>query len=104
MNPFNDRWQRLVARAAPTPSPSRSPDPDLGPPPGFAARVVARASLTRTPTERPEEVWLRLTLRSLAGVTALALFLACLEWPHWHSPAALDPGVENTVAQVLWSL
>lgn len=96
MNDFTSRWRALARRA-------RRADAHLvTPPAGFATRIVARAYAAKAPSA--EEWGFRLALRSLAGILALVLVLALLELPHWRPRTVLDPKIENTVAQLLWSL
>ncbi len=96
MNDFDERWQTVVGRARQTPS--RDPQAPFG----FAARVVARG--WQPQVLGLEEVWARLALRSLAGALGVLLVCAVLELPHFRDPCPLEPGLENTVARLVWTL
>ena len=96
MNDFDNRWQRCVARARQAP-----PRDDVAPF-GFATRVVAAGLPPASPTL--ECVWKRLALGWLACAVAGLAVCALLELPHLHDSRPLNPGVENTVAQLVWRL
>jgi len=96
MNNFDSKWQTCAAQAR------QQPPGDLRAPAGFASRVLARASVPETPGLA--EVWQALVARLLAGSVALLLLCTALEWPHLRERPTLQTGVENTVAQLLWSL
>jgi hypothetical protein len=96
MNNFDSKWQACAALAR------QKPPGDMHAPAGFAGRVLARASIPEAPGLA--EVWQALVTRLLAGSVAMLLLCTALEWPHlWERPT-LQTGVENTVAQLLWSL
>lgn len=96
MNNFEKNWQRCVARARQVAA------RDDTAPFGFATRVLA-AGLPEAGPEL-ELIWVRLALRWLAGVSAGLAVCAALELPHLHDSRPLNPGVENTVAQLVWRL
>jgi len=96
MKDFDTKWQACAARAR---SATRR---DEQSPFGFAARVVAQADhLGATPAEF---AWDRLAVKGLAGAVAVLAVCAAVELPHFRDPQPLKPGVENTVAQLVWSL
>jgi hypothetical protein len=98
MNEFDLKWKQCAARA------QGSPTRDESAPFGFAARAIARAR-DRTSGPLPIElVWQRLTLRSLGLVGALLLVCAVIELPHLRDRKPLDPGIEDTVARLVWNL
>lgn len=98
MNEFDQRWQELTARARRVPSPA---DDDTAPA-GFATRVLAHRP---TPAAGgAEDLWLRWLRPSLVTMAALAVVLTGLEVRASRAPALPRPGIENTVAQVLWKL
>ena len=96
MNDFDSKWQRCVARA-------REASPrDKSAPFGFATRVVAAGFSPAGSALEP--VWRRMALAWLAcAVTGLAV-CAILELPHLRDATPLNPGVEDTVAQLAWRL
>ena len=96
MKSFDDKWQECVAHAR------RVKPGEEQAPCGFAARVTARA--LRPPTVSTDGVWLRLAVPSLAGVLTWLAVYAVLELPHLRGGHPLAPGVENTVAELVWSL
>jgi hypothetical protein len=96
MKNFDARWQACAARARQaTPRDEEAPF-------GFAARVVARGLRPQSPA--PDSAWERLAMRLLAGAVGLLVICAVLEMPHLRNTQPLEPGVENTVAQLVWSL
>jgi hypothetical protein len=96
MNDFHSKWQACAAQAR------RIPPGDDHAPPGFAARVAARAGGSQAPPIA--EIWQALVTRLLAGSVAMFLVCAAFEWPQLHERPTLKTGVENTVAQLLWAL
>ena len=96
MKDFDAKWQVCAARARQTPR------PDDQPPFGFAARVVAHGFPPQAAVL--ETLWERLAVRLLAGVVGLLLLCAATELPHFRNARPLEPGIENTVAQIVWSL
>ncbi len=96
MNRFDGKWQACAERAG------RAQEREIIAPFGFATRVVAIAM--QRPTASPETVWERLALGSLAGVILLLVLCTAAEFPHLRDSQPLHPGVENAVAQVVWSL
>ncbi len=96
MKNFDEQWQKVAERARQTPR------RDEAAPFGFATRVAALVRQSQAPGV--EMLWVRLTLRSLAGVCVVLLACAALELPHFRDAHPLDPGIENTVAQLIWSL
>jgi len=98
MNNFDRHWQSYTERAR------HAPARDETAPLGFATRVLARLGPVPAPVGSLEQVWQRLTWRSLAVVGLLLALCAVLELPHLRHPQPLDPGIENAVAQLLWVL
>ncbi len=99
MSRFEERWAACVARARK----ARGQKP--APPFGFTTRVLAAAAARDSDGELSlEAAWQRLTVRSLPWVTAFLLICAAIELPHWRDRKPLDPGIENTVAQLVWVL
>jgi len=96
MNDFETKWQKCAARAR------QMPAADEVAPCGFAARVTALARRPEAPSL--DDVWQGLTLRLLAGAVGLLLVCAAMELPHLGQPRVLEPGIENTVAKLVWSL
>lgn len=96
MQQFDQHWQEVVARAR------QAPGREDAAPFGFPARVIA---LGRQPQALgPEALWVRLTLRVLAGAIGVLIVCTALEWPHMRDTRPLEPGLENTVAQIVWAL
>ena len=96
MNDFDQKWQTCVAQAR------QAAAREEAAPFGFATRVLACG---RQPSEpSPETVWERFALGSLAGALALLTICAALEMPHLRDARPLEPGIENTVAQIVWLL
>jgi hypothetical protein len=96
MNDFDTKWQAGAARARQT------PPRDEQPPFGFVTRVVAQAM---PPAAAPVDfAWDRVLARLLAGAVAVLLVCAAVELPHFRDPQPLKPGIENAVAQLVWSL
>lgn len=96
MNDFDTKWQACAARARQT------PPRDEQPPFGFATRVVATA--LRPGAAPLEFAWDRVLARLLAGAVAVLLVCAAVELPHFRDTQPLKPGIENAVAQLVWSL
>ncbi len=98
MSEFDERWQVCVGRAR------QAPRRDETAPYGFATRVLAMVPSSPASRVSLEVVWQRLTFGSL-GILALFLVVcAVVEIPHLRDRPALEPGIENTIAQVVWSL
>jgi hypothetical protein len=98
MKNFDDRWQRCAERAR------QAPPPDVEVPFGLATRVWA---LSRQESRAPasvERVWQALTWRCLALVGTALIICAAVEAPYLRDPNPLEPGIENTVAQLIWTL
>lgn len=94
MNGFERRWRAAASVAR------RATRPDPQAPFGFASRMVARAKAADPAAIR----WDRALPRLLAAaIVVLALCLA-LEAPHWRDSRPFEPGIENAVAQLVWSL
>jgi len=96
MNDFDTKWQACAARARQTPR------RDEQPPFGFATRVVAQAM--RPGAAAVDFAWDRVLSRLLAGAVTVLLVCAAVELPHFRDPQPLKPGIENAVAQLVWSL
>ena len=96
MQNFDKQWQTVLGRAR------QAPRRDEAAPPGFARRVVA---LGWQPQGLEwDGLWLRLTWRVLAGAVGVLIVCAALELPHLRDACPLEPGLENTVAQIVWVL
>jgi hypothetical protein len=96
MKDFDKKWQTVAQRAR------QSARPDETTPLGFSTRVLAQS---RQPQGLgPEVLWMRLALRVLTGAVSVLIVCALLELPHFRDRRPLDPGLENTVAQIVWSL
>jgi hypothetical protein len=96
MKDFDAKWQQCAAQA-------RQAEPrDETMPLGFAHRIVARAFAHERVSL--ESLWERFALRTLAGAAGVLLFTAVFELPHMHDSRPLEPGLANTVAQIVWSL
>src|SRR6516162_6127422 len=99
MNPFDVKWQACVARARKVPGQKEEV------PFGFATRVLSAVAAQRSSEMASlEAVWQRLTLRSLRWIAALLVLCAILELPHLRERRPLEPGIEDTVAQLVWRL
>ena len=99
MNPFDMKWKACVARA------SEVPGQNEAAPFGFATRVLSAVAAQRSSEMVSlEVVWQRLTLRSLRWIAALLVLCAILELPHLRDRRPLEPGIEDTVAQLVWRL
>lgn len=98
MNDFNAKWQTCAARAREASHPKNQA------PFGFAARVQRAVLASKSTSPGVELAWQRLTWRSLGFVAAILAVCAVIELPHLNDRKPLDPGIENAVAQVLWSL
>jgi hypothetical protein len=64
--------------------------------------VVAQAFARQEPS--PADILGLLTYRMLAVAVALLVLCAVLEAPHLRGSRPLETGVEDTVAQLVWSL
>lgn len=105
MNDFHQRWNELVARAKAIPG-SAAPD-DTSPPAGFATRILAlarEAGAIPSPEVDWEAYWLRRARQSLALAFVVAVVMVGLDLRQRSRPALGHPGIENTVAQLLWQL
>jgi hypothetical protein len=99
MSQFDARWEVCVQRGR------RESVRDEAAPFGFATRVLSALAARRANEAASLDlIWHRLTLRSLRWIGAVLLVCAVFELPHWHERRVLDPGIENTVAQLVWSL
>lgn len=99
MNRFEERWSQAANQAR------QSPPPHSTAPGGFAARIAAHATLPHpSPDYLPDPLWDRLLPRLLAGATLVLALCLAMEVPYWTRVQPLDPGIENTVAQLVWSL
>ena len=96
MKDFETKWQACAARAR------KAARCDEQSPYGFAIRVVALAVRPRsTPVEF---AWDRRLARWLAGAVAVLVVCSAVELPHLRDAEPLKPGIENAVAQLVWSL
>ncbi len=98
MNDFDRKWQACAARAR------QAPGRDQPVPLGFAVRVLARAWPAPGSAASLEQIWQRLTWRSLAVTGVFLAVCAALELPHFRNQKPLEPGIENAVAQLVWRL
>ena len=96
MNDFDTKWQACAARAR------QASFRDEQPPFGFATRVVAQT--TQWAAAPVDFAWDRVLARLLAGAVAVLLVCAAVELPHLRNAQPLQPGIENAVAQLVWSL
>jgi hypothetical protein len=96
MKKFEANWQALTERAR------RATPRGADAPFGFAARVAALAVRPESPSL--VEIWQGLLVRLLVGALALLLLCAALELPHLRDRHPWQPGIEDTVARVVWSL
>lgn len=96
MKDFDARWRACAARAR------QAAPGDEDAPFGFAARVVALGCQPQKPAA--DATWERLAMRLLAGTVGLLVICALLEMPHLCNRHPLEPGIENTVAELVWSL
>ncbi len=96
MKNFDARWRGLaeLARGATA--------RDATAPFGFAGRVAARAFPARV--SAPDHTLERMIPRFLIGVFAALMACAAMEWRHLRDTRPLEPGIENTVAQLVWLL
>ena len=95
MNDFDKKWQACAARAREeTRRGEQSPF-------AFRTRVVALAFQGGTPADF---AWDRVLARLLAGSVAVMVVCGAMELPHFRDSQPLKPGIENTVAQLVWSL
>ena len=96
MNDFDTKWQACAAQAR------QAARRDEQSPFGFATRVAALAG---RPGPIPAEfAWDRWLARVLAGAVAVLVVCSAVELPHLRDAHPLEPGIENTVAQLVWSL
>jgi anti-sigma-K factor RskA len=96
MKDFDARWQECAKRAR------QAPAREDTAPFGFASRVVARAFPIKGLSQ--VEVFWHLALRMLTGAVAVMILCMAMELPHLRGPRPLEIGVEDTVAQLVWSL
>jgi len=98
MSEFDVRWQSIAGRAR------GAERRDEVMPYGFAARVLALARKSPATQVPLEVVWQRLTFGALGMIAAILVICAVLEMPHLRDQKPLEPGIENTVAQLVWSI
>lgn len=96
MKTFETKWQTAAAHAR------QAARREEQAPFGFAQRVAARACPTGPAAL--EFAWTRLLARLLSGAVAVLLVCVAAEWPHLRDSRPLEPGIENAVAQIVWSL
>ena len=96
MNDFDTKWHACAARARQT---LRR---DEESPFGFTTRIAARA--TKPGATPVESTWDRVLARLPAGAVAVRIVCGAMELPHFRDAQPLKPGIENTVAQLVWSL
>jgi len=96
MKDFDTKWQAGAARAR------QASRRDEEMPFGFATRVMALAGQRAT---APQEIaWDRVLTRLLAVAVGVLIACSAMELPHLRDTQPLKPGIENTVAQLVWSL
>jgi len=96
MKHFDQRWQICATHAR------QAARRDEESPFGFASRVASRA---REAQPSPSDlISARQALVWLGGALAVLALCAALELPHWHGEPPLQTGIENAVAQLVWSL
>ena len=69
-----------------------------------SARDLARVQESPSPQVSIELVWQRLTFAALGVIAAILVVCAVLEAPHLRDRRPLEPGIENAVAQLVWSI
>ena len=99
MNDFDSRWKQAARLAGQAPDRG-----DSSAPPGFATRVLAHRRSGRTDGVPARAGWDNWVLPLLGAMTVVLLVSALLEVPHLRGPRPLETGIENTVAQLVWSL
>lgn len=106
MKSFDQRWNQLTARARVGDPAIQSPSPagsDV--PHGFATRVVALArAQSASGSFSAEFLWLARTRRAFFIVAGIGMAMVALEFGTRRPHRLANPGIENTVAQVLWRL
>lgn len=96
MKHFDQRWQICATRAR------QAARRDENSPFGFASRVASRA---REAQPSPSDLLSgRQALAWLGGALAVLALCAALELPHWQAGPPLQTGIEDAVAQLVWSL
>ncbi len=106
MKSFDERWNQLAAKARAVNPTIQSPSQaDVAVPHGFATRVLALAR-AQAPDRSSvaEALWLARTRRAFFVVAAVGIALAAMEFGTPRSRRIAAPGIENTVAQLLWRL
>ncbi|MEN9674564.1 MAG: hypothetical protein RIS76_460 [Verrucomicrobiota bacterium] len=103
MKIFDQRWQELAARARECAAPADG-GRDVAVPHGFTTRVLARSAEVTTGGPSLEDLWLRCVRQSVALMAAVGVVLGTMDVMAGRSRELPHPGVENTVAQVLWRL
>lgn len=106
MKSFDQRWKLLTDRARGSDPTTRSHDhAGNDAPRGFATRVVAmaQAQIGSGPLSA-EVLWLARTRRAFFGVAAVGIAMAAMELRTRRPHRLANPGIENTVAQLLWRL
>ncbi len=98
MSEFDIRWQAGITRAR------EAGRRDETMPHGFATSVLALAQPSASPPISLELVWQRLTFGVLGVIAAALVVCAALELPYFRDRQPLEPGIENTVAQLVWSI
>lgn len=98
MNNFDAKWQMCAERARQTDAREDSA------PFGFAARVAALGMEASQSPPSVELLWQRLAARCFGFLAVLLIVCAVIELPHLGDRKPLEPGIENTVAQVIWAL
>jgi hypothetical protein len=104
MNDFSSRWRTLNERARRAADRAAETADAVPVPHGFATRVLARAGLGNRDELSVPAAWWPWLQGALAASCVLLAGVVLLDW-RAPAPAVLGPtGVENTVAQIVWSL
>lgn len=106
MKSFDQRWNQLAAKARAIDPTIQSPSQaDGGVPHGFATRVLALARAQAADgSAAAEALWLARTRRAFFAVATVGIVMAAMEFGTPRSRRIAVPGIENTVAQLLWRL
>ena len=91
MKRFDDKWQECASQARV--ADSRSDEMPFG----FANRVMARLQ-TNDPSPRTgDALWMQLSVRTLAAMSAALVLLAIIQWSARPKIDPLRPSIESTV-------
>ncbi len=106
MKSFDQRWNQLAAKARGVDPTLQSPSQaDRAIPHGFATRILALARAQAADGSfAAEALWLARTRRAFFAVAAVGIAMAAIEFGTPRPRRIAVPGIENTVAQLLWRL